>query len=156
MRQHTPICYIMCCLRDTTFTVNHNSQPTCMAAYLKILLTMHRVCCLWDTTFTAITALHRRPWVLRLIYGEKSTALASISCLYILNCVFITFESSITCSLHVLCMLAYSNIRKLSPSMKNGWWSYAYVPVIYLHIPSYTVIYHGICRDIRVSGFQMF
>jgi hypothetical protein len=31
-------------------------------------------------------------------------------------CVFITFEleSSITCNLHVLCMLAYSNIEKIS------------------------------------------
>ena len=59
---------------------------------------------------------------------------------FFLKCVFITFESSISCSSHVLCMLAYSNIRKLSPSMKPGWWHYSYVPVIYLYIPLYTVI----------------
>jgi hypothetical protein len=56
------------------------------------------------------------------------------------KCVFRTFESSISCRLHVLCMPAYSNIRKVSPSMKTGWWHCSYVPVIYLDIPCYTVI----------------
>jgi hypothetical protein len=81
-----------------------------------------------------------------------------------LNCVFITFESRITCGLHVLCMLAYSNIRKSSQSMKNWWWHYSYVPVIYLHIPPYTVIwrymtvYVGIscCQDSRGYYFYVF
>ncbi len=72
---------------------------------------------------------------------------------FFLKCVFITFESSISCSSHVLCMLAYSNIRKLS---KTWWWYYSYVPVIYLHIPLYTVIwqykYDGICE--YMSGYQ--
>ena len=32
---------------------------------------------------------------------------------------FCYFDSTITCSLHVLCMLAYSNIRKISPGKKT-------------------------------------
>jgi hypothetical protein len=72
----------------------------------------------------------------------------------LLKCVFITFESSITCSLHVLCMLAYSNIRKLSQSMKAWWWHYAYVPVIYLHIPCHTVIWRYITVYVGISGCQ--
>ncbi len=56
----------------------------------------------------------------------------------------------------MLCTLAYSNIRKLSPSMKTGWWHYSYVPVIYLHIPArHMTVYDGICQDIMLSGFQM-
>jgi hypothetical protein len=67
---------------------------------------------------------------------------------------FITFESSIQCSLHVLCMLAYSNIRKWSPSMKTWWWNYAYVPVIYHHIPAYTVIWRYMTVYVGISGCQ--
>ncbi len=73
---------------------------------------------------------------------------------YFLKCVFITFESSISCSLHVLCMLAYSNIRKVSPSMKTWWWHYSYVPVIYLHIPLYTVIWRYMRVYVGISGCQ--
>ncbi len=51
-------------------------------------------------------------------------------------------------------MLAYSNIGKLSPIMKNGWWCYKYVPVIYLHISSYTVIWRYITVYVRISGCQ--
>ena len=73
---------------------------------------------------------------------------------YFLKCVFITFESSISCSSHVLCMLAYSNIRKLSPSMKTWWWHYSYIPVIYLDIPLYTVIWRYMRVYVGISGCQ--
>ena len=73
---------------------------------------------------------------------------------FFLKCVFITFESSISCSSHVLCMLAYSNIRKLSPSMKTWWWHYSYVPVIYLDIPLYTVIWRYMRVYVGISGCQ--
>ena len=73
---------------------------------------------------------------------------------FFLKCVFITFESSISCSSHVLCMLAYSNIRKLSQSMKTWWWHYSYVPVIYLHIPLYTVIWRYMRVYVGISGCQ--
>ena len=73
---------------------------------------------------------------------------------FFLKCVFITFESSISCSSHVLCMLAHSNIRKLSPSMKTWWWHYSYVPVIYLHIPLYTVIWRYMRVYVGISGCQ--
>jgi hypothetical protein len=73
---------------------------------------------------------------------------------FFLKCVFITFESRISCSLHVLCMLAYSNIRKVSPSMKTWWWHYSYVPVIYLNIPLYTVIWRYMRVYVGISGWQ--
>ena len=72
-----------------------------------------------------------------------------------LYCVFITFDSRITCSLHVMCMMAYSNIRNLSPSMKNAWWHYAYIPSytsIFQHIPSYDGIsrYMPVWQGVRI------
>jgi hypothetical protein len=50
--------------------------------------------------------------------------------------------------LHVMCMLAYSNIRKISPSIKM----HGGIMRIYCHILSYTsisrhmTVYYGICR----------
>ncbi len=72
----------------------------------------------------------------------------------ILNCVSISFESSITCSLNVSCMLAYSNIRKWSPTMKTWWWHFAYVPVMYLYSLLYTVIWRYMKVYVGISGCQ--
>ncbi len=93
----------------------------------------------WMTGYTRLWQVYSIIWQVSW-YTESS-----------LNCVFITFESSITCSLHVLCMLAYSNTEKYPQVWNiNGgiMCMYSSFTFICQHIPSHDVM----CR--YMVGYQ--